>query len=72
MIHSTMALYGSWSIPRGSETILLVEPDPETRALAAFMLSRLGYPLLEARTAVDAVKLSSEQTVASTCSLPKR
>ncbi len=46
--------------PRGSETILLVEPDPETHALAVFMLSRLGYRVLEARNAVDAVNLYAQ------------
>lgn len=41
-------------VPRGSETILLVEPDPETRKLAAFMLSKQGYTVLEARNAAEA------------------
>ncbi|HKE21326.1 MAG TPA: response regulator [Bryobacteraceae bacterium] len=57
-----MALTASSTVPRGDETILMVEPDPETRALAVFMLSRLGYRVLEARNAVDAVKLYSAQT----------
>ena len=35
----------------------MVEPDPETRALAVFMLSRLGYQVLEARNAMEAVKI---------------
>jgi two-component system, cell cycle sensor histidine kinase and response regulator CckA len=46
--------------PRGSETILLVEPEPETRTLAAFMLAKLGYRILEARNAAEAVKLHEE------------
>jgi two-component system cell cycle sensor histidine kinase/response regulator CckA len=41
-------------VPRGSETILLVEPDPETRKLAAFMLAKQGYTVLEARNAAEA------------------
>ena len=49
------------SFPRGTETILLVEPDPEYRTLAAFMLSRLGYHVLEARNAMEAVKLYDER-----------
>ena len=36
------------------ETILFVSPEPETRALARFMLERLGYRVLEARHALDA------------------
>jgi DNA-binding NtrC family response regulator len=62
IIHATMALNASYATARGVETVLMVEPDPETRALAVFMLSRLGYRVLEARNAIDAVKLCSEQT----------
>lgn len=40
--------------PRGSETILLLDPDPETRKLAAFMLGRQGYTILEARNRAEA------------------
>jgi CheY-like chemotaxis protein len=41
-------------VPRGTETVLLVEPEPESRTLGAFMLSRLGYTVLEARNATEA------------------
>jgi two-component system cell cycle sensor histidine kinase/response regulator CckA len=50
--------------PRGSETILLVEPEPETRKLAAFMLGKQGYRILEARNALEAVKLYDEHGAA--------
>lgn len=56
-----MASNAICATPRGTETILMVEPDPETRALAVFMLSRLGYRVLEARTAFDAVRIFSEE-----------
>src|SRR5512142_1813275 len=46
--------------PRGSEKILLVEPEPETRKLAAFMLSKVGYQVLEARNALEACKIYEE------------
>jgi len=46
--------------PRGTETILLVEPEPDIRKLAVFMLSRQGYQVLEARNAAEAVKLFQE------------
>ncbi len=46
--------------PGGSETILLVEPEPETRKLAVFMLSKIGYRVLEARNAMEACKLYEE------------
>jgi len=49
------------SLPRGVETILLVEPEPETRKLAAFMLSKQGYTVVEARNALEAVQQFEEQ-----------
>src|SRR6266481_456048 len=41
--------------PRGCETILLVDADPETRKLAAFMLGKQGYTILEARNRAEAL-----------------
>jgi len=49
------------SAPRGNEVVLLVEPEPETRKLAAFMLTKQGYRILEARNAMEAVKLYDEE-----------
>jgi CheY-like chemotaxis protein len=45
------------ALEHGDESILLVEPDPETRVLAAFMLHRLGYRVTETRTGADALEL---------------
>ena len=45
------------TVPRGSETVLLVEVDPETRKLAAFMLGKRGYTVVEARSTTDALQL---------------
>ena len=47
--------------PRGTETVLVVVPEPETRTLAAFMLAKQGYRVLEARTPADAVTIFDEQ-----------
>jgi len=47
--------------PRGSESILLVETDPETRKLAAFMLGKRGYTVLEARNRTEALALVNER-----------
>jgi two-component system, cell cycle sensor histidine kinase and response regulator CckA len=47
--------------PRGTETILLVQPEPESRTLAAFMLARLGYTVLEAHNAMEALKIHDER-----------
>jgi two-component system, cell cycle sensor histidine kinase and response regulator CckA len=49
------------AIPRGNETVLLVEPEAETRKLAAFMLSKQGYQVLEARDAGQAYQLYEER-----------
>jgi two-component system, cell cycle sensor histidine kinase and response regulator CckA len=45
---------------RGTETVLLVEDEPEVRKLAREMLSRLGYHVLEAGDAVQAVSVWNE------------
>jgi DNA-binding response OmpR family regulator len=47
-------------VPRGTETVLLVEPEPETRVLAAFMLGKQGYQVLEAHNAMEAMKIYDE------------
>lgn len=47
--------------PRGSETILLLESDPETRKLAAFMLGKQGYSVLEARNRAEAFALFNQR-----------
>jgi len=43
--------------PRGSETVLLMDTDPEIRKLAAFMLGKQGYTVLEARNRAEAISL---------------
>jgi CheY-like chemotaxis protein len=44
-------------VPKGLETVLLVDADPETRKLAVFMLQKRGYTVLEARSTEDALQL---------------
>jgi DNA-binding response OmpR family regulator len=43
--------------PRGAEMILLLDADPATRKLAAFMLEKQGYTVLEARNRAEALAL---------------
>jgi two-component system cell cycle sensor histidine kinase/response regulator CckA len=57
-----MALDGTTSAPTGSETILLVEPDAAARSLTAFMLSKRGYSVIEARNAAEAIDLFERHT----------
>jgi two-component system cell cycle sensor histidine kinase/response regulator CckA len=48
---------GSIDLPRGTETILLVEDDPALREMAAELLGRLGYVVLVAADGVAALSL---------------
>jgi two-component system, cell cycle sensor histidine kinase and response regulator CckA len=49
---------GDTTLPRGTETILLVEDEAEVRALAREVLEGLGYTLLEATNAAEAVLIA--------------
>jgi two-component system cell cycle sensor histidine kinase/response regulator CckA len=49
-------------LPRGTETILLVEDDPALREMATQLLKRLGYTVLTAADSVGALALAEQQT----------
>ena len=46
--------------PRGTETVLFVEPDKYVRAMASPLLRKCGYHVLEARGAAEALVVSRE------------
>jgi len=47
----------SADLPKGKETILLVEDDPSLREMATSLLQRLGYTVLAASNGVEAMTL---------------
>ena len=48
------------ALPRGSETVLAVDDSDDVRKIAVHILSGLGYRVLEASTAADALHVLSE------------
>jgi len=51
------------ALPRGHETILVVEDEPRVRQLTSHMLKRLGYTALEAQNADEALGICQQQSI---------
>ena len=58
LVHRAPAPVGGGALPRGSETILLVEDEDSLRELAHEILGGLGYKVLEAGTGRAALELA--------------
>jgi PAS domain S-box-containing protein len=50
-------------LPRGTETILLVEDDPALREMAATLLKRLGYTVFAAANGIEALGLKQQRGI---------
>jgi PAS domain S-box-containing protein len=50
-------------LPRGTETILLVEDDPALREMAGTLLKRLGYTVWAAANGIEALSLKQQRNV---------
>jgi CheY-like chemotaxis protein len=51
------------ALPRGMETILLVEDDPALREMAGTLLTRLGYKVWAAANGIEALSLKQQRSV---------
>lgn len=51
---------GSKNMPRGHETILVVEDEPSVRAVVVQLLKKLGYTVIEAEDGIDALERLDE------------
>ena len=50
-------------LPRGTETILLVEDDPALREMATTLLRRLGYTVLATADCIEALSLKQQRDI---------
>jgi len=58
-----MPRLNSRHLPRGTETVLLVEDDPALREMAGTLLKRLGYTVLAAANGIEAMSLKQQRGI---------
>ncbi|MDO8665809.1 MAG: response regulator, partial [Gemmatimonadales bacterium] len=49
------------AVPRGSETVLVVEDEPQVLRVASRTLTELGYRVLEAQNGLEALRIADER-----------
>ena len=57
-LHISAKLIQSGPLPRGTETLLVVEDDPSVRHLACGILKKLGYAVLSAANGRDGLRIA--------------
>jgi two-component system, cell cycle sensor histidine kinase and response regulator CckA len=60
---AALPVLDSKDLPRGTETILLVEDDPALREMAGTLLKRLGYTVWVAANGLEALSLKQQRNV---------
>jgi CheY-like chemotaxis protein len=60
---TTIPRLESRELPRGTETILLVEDDPALREMAGTLLRRLGYTVWPAAHGIEALSLKQQRNI---------
>jgi PAS domain S-box-containing protein len=60
---TAMPRLDSKELPRGTETILLVEDDPALREMAGTLLKRLGYTVWGAANGIEALSLKQQRNI---------
>lgn len=62
-IEENSSIPGRAGMPKGNETLLFVEDEPNVRRLAVSVLQRLGYRVLEASDGEEACRIMESQPV---------
>jgi signal transduction histidine kinase len=59
-LSSSASPFSAYSLPRGTEILLLVEDDPSVRQLACLVLENQGYRVLRASSGLEGIRVAQE------------